>query len=608
MWARLEGVSSTLNDEVGAVQGVHLFRETGGIHHEFVLIRLGGVGITSSWLRIERAARFKQHWHRLQLDSFGPVFAGVALRESVSFGRSKAELLFQQADEIGSIEIVPERYVASAPLYLAELVDQIRNISDTSPLYHLLTHNCRWFARQTLLTLAQRQNRLAPGSFKVLWHDMPSSYSDLSRMVSRDRFGGRPVEGKEGAWIHALSLCRAADAFRLSGRNEEALALCAETLPAMSSMVRSKPTDKRKSILTGCLLIKQVALQHLNRSEESIIALQEVVNVIHARASPANAYNMGTLKAYQLMALGNYSSLLASQGHLEMAEETLHTAVNGWRAYYDEIRCTSFAPHVARVCLQVGGHWALQLARIGKFEQAFSEAEAAVRGMAGLHQTRRDVNCFDLAWLLQLFADVLQLSGRLGEAYLVSALCIHFYEEEFASRPESCQSSFAVALQNHANLADRMGPLYYEIRDASDLCAIKHTRELYKREPHTYRANLAKVLGDRFQCLTRSDLVVRDRPNIGVIMFEKKHAQTLVNLIQESTGLYRILVKQDPVFFTHFLLKDLKMGAELMTVFGLADDAALYSKEFWEVAASAQTAGIDVTTPKQIRVFHTRST
>lgn len=406
------------------MQSVHLFRETGGIHHEFVLIRLGGDGIPSSWLRVERAARFKQHWHRLQVDSFGPIFAGVALRESISFGCSKPELLFQEADELGSVRIMPECYATSAPLHLAELVDQIHSISETSPRYRLLTHNCRWFARRILLTFAQRQNRLAPGTFGVLWNDMPSSYFELSRLVTKDPFGGRPVEGKEGTWIHALSLCRAADIYRLSGRNAEALALCVETLPAMRSMVRSNPTDERKYLLAQCLMTQHIVLQHLNRYGEAIHVAQEVVSIIHTVKTQAADDPLGPLGMIGLIALGNSCNLLASQGQFELAEDGMRTVVDMWRVCYERTRG---APTIARVYMQARGHMALRFQGTGKLRQALREAEGAVRGVAELYQTRRDLYCFDLAWLLQIFADVLQSTCRLGEAYLVSALSIHFY-------------------------------------------------------------------------------------------------------------------------------------------------------------------------------------
>lgn len=104
-WATLEEVNSSLHHQIGPVRSVALFRDRRApLHHEFVLLSFGSQnGSPTSWVRLERAARRKAHWHMLQRDSFGPLFGGATLLESVSFGRVQEDLIHAPADELASI-------------------------------------------------------------------------------------------------------------------------------------------------------------------------------------------------------------------------------------------------------------------------------------------------------------------------------------------------------------------------------------------------------------------------------------------------------------------------------------------------------------------------
>jgi hypothetical protein len=147
VWATGETSFSEVHSEVGSVKTVHLYRERDApLHHEFALVSFSGEGIKRSWMRVERAALLKSRKYVPNWDSFGPIFRGAPLRETVSVGPTKDELS-GDAEEIAAVQLGESRM--SAPLYLDEFAKQLLNTSQSRPSYQLLTANCRWFARST---------------------------------------------------------------------------------------------------------------------------------------------------------------------------------------------------------------------------------------------------------------------------------------------------------------------------------------------------------------------------------------------------------------------------------------------------------------------------
>lgn len=116
------------------------------MHHEFVLISIGGKGLKTSWMRVERAALLKSRKFMPKWDSFGPIFQGAPLRESISIAAAREDLC-GKADELGSVMVGSDKSIA--PFYVDELAKQLVNTSGSRPQYQLLTANCRWFARST---------------------------------------------------------------------------------------------------------------------------------------------------------------------------------------------------------------------------------------------------------------------------------------------------------------------------------------------------------------------------------------------------------------------------------------------------------------------------
>lgn len=624
MWARFEGPSSHINDQAGPVRSVHLFREVDGIHHEFVLVRFEGAKFGPSWLRIERAARFKQRRHKLQLDSFGPLFAGVTLRESVSFGCSKTDLMFHEAEELGSVSIVSELDDDSHSLYLQELTDQVFLISNTCPKYRLLSHNCRWLARRILLTFAQRQNRLAPNSFCVTWNDLPSSYAALDNLLSKDPFGGRPADGKHGAWINALGLMHSADIYRMSGRDTEALQLCEENIPLVRKMIEERPSESRKVLLSHCLLTHYIVLQHLNRYEEAIQVASESLKIIFVDIGQSSSARIGEnrtgLFIHSLFNLQNMCGLLSSRHQFEAAEEGQSIVVAHWRSLYE---ATDGTGPVALYYMQCRGNMALRFSASEKHGEACAEGEAAVRGIAALHRTRHDLYTFDLAWLLCIFSQVLHKAGRTGEAYLVSELSVFFYRQEYALNPDPCRSSYAVALYEHAILASEVGAdCYASVGEECLRDAIEATRELYRRHPSSYRANLsvmlsarrvnelkalvhppAKIPASSSQCIGTEKIWLSQPQNLHTWVTQ---GHRMLDTMYELIDLYRELARSDPVFNTYFLVKELTHASEMSRQFGRTEQSVKLEEELATVVYSANEAGIDVVSSRPMKVSHFR--
>ena len=56
-WVR----DANLPPNLGVLRSAHVHRERGYLHHEYVLMCFSEAGGRESWLRAERAARFKRH-------------------------------------------------------------------------------------------------------------------------------------------------------------------------------------------------------------------------------------------------------------------------------------------------------------------------------------------------------------------------------------------------------------------------------------------------------------------------------------------------------------------------------------------------------------------
>lgn len=197
----------------GQIQSIHLFRERGILHHEFALVSFANQERPPNWIRLERAARFKNHWHRIQADSLGPIIGGARLRETISFARSKDALLpmISPADEIASVilpTIQPRTPIASHTTF-PHFMATVHAISQSKDQYRLFSDNCRWFARRIVLTVAELG--LINSQRAVRCHgDLVSDVLFL-RTLQSDRYGGRQLSGPGSTLVKARVLQRVAE-------------------------------------------------------------------------------------------------------------------------------------------------------------------------------------------------------------------------------------------------------------------------------------------------------------------------------------------------------------------------------------------------------------
>lgn len=97
----------------------------------------------------------------------GPLLGRVELRESVSFATNKSDLC-QGADELACVVSTWQKpdqddEFSGEYMHLSDVTDQLLETSNADPLYRLFNANCRWFARRTILSVAQRLSILGAG-------------------------------------------------------------------------------------------------------------------------------------------------------------------------------------------------------------------------------------------------------------------------------------------------------------------------------------------------------------------------------------------------------------------------------------------------------------
>ncbi len=267
--------------DIGCVHSVHLFRERKApLHHEFALVSFtNGLG-QYSWIRLERAARIKNRW--LQADSFGPILSGAALRETVTVGAWKEELLSIESpvDEVAAVRMndsLPSE--SKNGVVIDDFVEHLQTISKAKPEYQLFSANCRWFARRILLSTAQRLQSLGgPAKYRFLWKMKPVTYDLLFTKIQGDPFGGKQLEKSEGQIIKARSLIDLAANQRENSKYPEALASCDEALWILHAM--SKDAIARQTTLIRAFSEMYRIRRDTNAHEEALIAIRQACTVL----------------------------------------------------------------------------------------------------------------------------------------------------------------------------------------------------------------------------------------------------------------------------------------------------------------------------------------
>lgn len=266
--------ATNLPPGLGVLRSACLHRERGYLHHEYVLMCFHEKEGRESWLRAERAARFKRH--HLQGDSFGPIIGGAVLRETITVASNKAELT--SGDEIATIDLlsaapagntIQGQYVLS--VYLKDAVTILSANSAASDKYRLFSENCRWFARRSMLSLLERLSE--SGSTAV--HTWRSAHTDsvaLAKALRHEWAGGKQLDGWKSALINASNLRRLARNSIVDRRFDAAIMSCNVALDRLKAVPNGE-SDAEKSFLEASLwLSKGSALQHLGRLNQAMVA------------------------------------------------------------------------------------------------------------------------------------------------------------------------------------------------------------------------------------------------------------------------------------------------------------------------------------------------
>lgn len=493
--------SSSTSSQLGVIQSIHLYRETKApLHHEFALVRLGNEGIPSSWIRVERAARYKTR--KIETDSLGPLFGGVTLRENISFATEKTKLIYSEANELAVGRRTPEASELD-PFYLTELAALMNSVFVASSKYRLLTYNCRWFARQLTLVTAQRFDSLVSGLSSITWKGESVTYEQLIVAVADDPFGGRPLRDEQSAWIHAMTKYQVAEQLMENGQWREALPRFRETLPLIKARATKDGGLSRSRILGGGLVYESLCLLHLGRRDEALRSLDEALDIFENSIHPPHrqgAYN-------SLTQATRFAGQLAALGLNKQARRLQLAALDGWPRSPEELSRVETPPHVNRVQMVITfiealGNAARFAQKDGELVEALSLSEITVRHLAVLHRADDELYRIDLAWHLNLFAEVLKNAGRVGEAFLVSSLCLLLMRQE--KGPKFSQSVYAYVLWTHVLICQVMGDGFY-CGDGEECEAesTRITRTLYAEKPDLYRFNLGVLLLQRVEWLAK---------------------------------------------------------------------------------------------------------
>lgn len=319
---------------LGVLHSASLHRESGYLHHEYVLMCFYEKGGRESWLRAERAARFKRH--HLQGDSFGPIIGGAVLRETITVASNKAELT--SGDEIASIDLssaIPAGDTIQGQYHLSVYFkDAIRILSANSAAsdkYRLFSENCRWFARRTMLSLLERLSE--SGSTAVhTWRSGRIDSVALASVLHHEWAGGKQLDGWKSALINASNLRRLARSAIVDRRFDAAITFCNAALDRLKTVPKGESGTEKKFLEASLWLSLGDALQHLGRLNQAIAALNTSVTICRNPELQNLYLAIISLEALALChsELGQYDEALKLQlplvdivrkSHLERQEE-----------------------------------------------------------------------------------------------------------------------------------------------------------------------------------------------------------------------------------------------------------------------------------------------
>ncbi|KAF8342057.1 uncharacterized protein EI90DRAFT_3031983 [Cantharellus anzutake] len=238
-WAKSEAfIVHGESNKFGFIRSIACYRVMKWpLYHEFALVCFHSDDGGRSWVKVERAARIKNT--RLQRDSFGPLFGGVDLRETVTIS-GDPERLTRNSKEIASIHFDHGAH----PFDLPELGNQIEVTSDLYPVYKLWSANCRYFARRLVQTAQDWSDAQQMHQHHFRWD---SSAPSMQLALCGERFGGSLVVKSE-LGHKVVSLQNLAGRLAADGHGEEGLRVCEDILALIQESVEESSETYRVGI------------------------------------------------------------------------------------------------------------------------------------------------------------------------------------------------------------------------------------------------------------------------------------------------------------------------------------------------------------------------
>jgi tetratricopeptide (TPR) repeat protein len=474
-WARDQTNSSAIRSQVGSFRSAHVFRERGPLHHEYVIVSFGrnDGSVSQSWLRAERApANTKKDWYTPNQESSGPLLGGATLRESISFASSTDDLRLDEDDELASVTVDNRNVTPSShTMLLNGLADQFAALANTSRRYHLLSENCRWYARHNILGIAEHLT--ATGVLhRTCWLGQPCIVEVLRRKLGDEPFGGRQAEGPEGVLVRIRSSLDHSWSLIVHGNPSEALPLCTEALTMLGG---GKPDSHYPPFsISLAWSVYGCALHDLDRLGEALDAHQKACDIsrsIREQESHLFLLSHGAL-ATTLHKMGRQSEAANVWRELVDARRRIHRA-------YDNLESTNGVA-------QALTNYALVLTELPKRREhcirALKEAIVLWRRLAS---QRSDLYRSDLQGALTLYAKELDLAGRPAEAGAIK-------REISSLQPVSIRRAMAKNLYGRAKSEAAHGNL----ENAFVACkeSVEQFRLLFDESPNDYRTHITKAL------------------------------------------------------------------------------------------------------------------
>lgn len=480
-WGLREDAESITNNIIGPMRSAHLFRSRSApLHHEFALFCFGKPGAAESWVRVERAARRKAAGLLPQTDSFGPLLGGVELRESISFGCQKSDLC-DNADELASVFALPESTTtseidAAGHLNLSEIAFQLNETSRADPLYQLFAANCRWFARRTVLSIAQRLDALELVD-SLMWKGRAIDSEKLSDKLRHDWFGGRQLAGTRGQEIRASNLLSLAHTSLMSNRFLDALEKARQALAILECI--ECPTNTQLDLLYHVCWYIGCAYMGRERAIDGFPYFKRAQRV-------AKAMGLGE----RVLSLeGMYASCLAKIGRLEEALELRENVIRDFRQQLERASSDHDLPYTREKLSNVLTDHANDLLRVRRTGEALDTIQDAVAIHRELVNYRPDLHRRAFGQSLSLLSAVFIALRRYKEACATALEALEMTREAFAQHPEISRQNLALRLYDYGTACGREGLQEESLQAFTE--STMHWEHLHQKEPDFYLPDYA---------------------------------------------------------------------------------------------------------------------